>query len=68
MPSQVLEDLRESAMRTRLLTQVLSFHTLAHSFALNKNSTPSFSNVSALFAQNHPGGAAFPRVRSLLMK
>src|SRR5438477_4866833 len=67
MLSQVLEELRELAKGTRFLMQVLSFHTLAHSFAFIKNSTPSFSNVSALFAQNHPGGAAFPRVRSLLM-
>src|SRR2546430_2331765 len=63
----ILKDLHGPATRTHLLTQVLSFHTLAHSFALNKNSTPSFSNVSALFAQNHPGGWAFPRVRLLLM-
>src|ERR1700737_3091161 len=33
----------------------LSFHTLAHSFALNKRSTPLFSDVSALFAKNQPG-------------
>jgi hypothetical protein len=32
-----------------------SFHVLAHSFTLNKNSTPLFSDVSALFAKNHPG-------------
>src|SRR5439155_17808643 len=67
VPSQVLEDLRELATRSRFLTQVLSFHTLAHSFALTKNSTPSFSNVCALFAQNHPGGGGLPRVRSLPM-
>jgi hypothetical protein len=32
-----------------------SFHTLAHSFVLNENSTPLFSDVSELFAKNHPG-------------
>src|SRR5260370_7394914 len=36
-------------------TQVLSFHTLAHSFAPTKNSTRLFSIDSALFAKNHPG-------------
>src|SRR6266513_1318808 len=30
------------------------FHTLAHSFALTKNSTRLFSNDSALFTQKHP--------------
>src|SRR5437667_3303738 len=55
VPSQVLEDLRELAARSRCLTQVLSFHTLAHSFALTKNSTLLFSIVSALFAQNTRG-------------
>jgi hypothetical protein len=35
--------------------QVLSFHTLAHSFALNKNSTLLFSIDCTLFAKNHPG-------------
>src|SRR6266581_3024671 len=33
----------------------LSFHTLAHSFALTKTSTLLFSMTSALFAKNHPG-------------
>src|SRR5438552_3347930 len=47
--------------------QVLSFHTIAHSFALAKSSTLLFSIDSALLAQNHPGGGAFPRVRLLLM-
>jgi hypothetical protein len=36
-------------------TQVLSFHILAHSFALAKISTLLFSSASALFAENHPG-------------
>jgi hypothetical protein len=36
-------------------TYPLSFHTLADAFALTQNSTPLFSNVSALFAKNHPG-------------
>src|SRR6266568_7910411 len=35
--------------------QVLSFHTLAHSFALAKITTSLFSSDSALFAKNHPG-------------
>ncbi len=34
----------------------LSFHTLAHSFALTKTSTLLFSMTSALFAKNQPGG------------
>ena len=55
MPSQVLEDLRELAARSRFLTQVLSFHTLAHSFALTKNSTLLFSTDSALFAKKNTG-------------
>jgi hypothetical protein len=33
----------------------LSFQTIAHSFALTKNSTLFFSSASALFAKNHPG-------------
>jgi hypothetical protein len=33
----------------------LSFHILAHSFALTENSTRLFSSDSALFAKNHPG-------------
>jgi len=41
---------------TRRYTQVLSFQSLAHSFARDRNSTRLFSNVSALFAKNHPGG------------
>jgi hypothetical protein len=36
-------------------TQVLSFHAVAHSFALCKKSTPLFSSVFALFAPKHPG-------------
>src|SRR5216683_1125083 len=50
-----------SLLNTHYPPQVLSFHTLAHSFAhfciffaLTKNSTPLFSIVSALFAKNHP--------------
>jgi hypothetical protein len=35
--------------------QLLSFQTLAHSFALTKNSTRFFSSDSELFAKNHPG-------------
>ncbi len=38
----------------------LSFHILPHSFAPNKNSTRLFSNVSALFAKNHPGWGVPP--------
>src|SRR6266700_1799177 len=38
----------------------LSFHTLAHSFALTKTSTLLFSMTSALFAKNHPGGGRDP--------
>jgi len=41
---------------TRRYTQVLFFQSLAHSFARDRNSTRLFSNVSALFAKNHPGG------------
>src|SRR5260370_10191161 len=33
----------------------LSFHILAHSFALTKSSTSFFSSASALFAKNHRG-------------
>ena len=40
--------------------QVLSFHTLAHSFACSKNSTLFFSRDSALFAQNTGGGVPIP--------
>src|SRR5438309_10561860 len=36
---QFWKGLRGSAMKTRLLIQVLSFHTLAHSFAFIKNSS-----------------------------
>ncbi len=34
----------------------LCFHTLAHSFALSKNSTRFFSTASALFTKKHGGG------------
>jgi len=37
--------------------QVLSFQTLAHSFALTKITNHFFSIGSALFAKNHPGGS-----------
>src|SRR6266480_4732779 len=37
------------------ITYPLSFHILAHSFPLAKNSTLLFSGASALFAKNHPG-------------
>jgi len=46
---------------------LLSYHTLAHSFALSKISTPLFSIDSALFAQNTRGwgthllGSMWPR-------
>src|SRR6266568_7810192 len=44
----------------------LSFHTLPHSFALTKNSTPLFSWNSGLFAQNiRGGGHCYPRVLKL---
>jgi len=46
-----------SATGTRFFIQVLSFHILAHSFALTKNSTLLFSCASALFAQKHRGWA-----------
>src|SRR5216683_5360351 len=46
---------RHSPFVARRNTQVLSFHTLAHSFALTKNSTLFFSSAPALFAKNHPG-------------
>src|SRR5712664_1316509 len=36
-------------------TYPLSFHILAHSFALGQSSTLLFSIDSALFAENHPG-------------
>src|SRR5216683_379238 len=51
---------RHSPFVARRNTQVLSFHTLAHSFALTKNSTLFFSSASALFAKNHPGGRRAP--------
>src|SRR5437660_4626957 len=51
----ILENLAVSATRSRFFIQVLSFQTLAHSFALTKNSTRLFSNDSALFTQKHPG-------------
>src|SRR5258707_11164906 len=43
-------------IRPSLLSYHLCFHILAHSFALTKIATLSFSIVSALFAKNHPGG------------
>jgi hypothetical protein len=46
---------RHSPLSSRHWTQVLSFHTLARSFAPTKNSTLLFSSNSALFAKNHPG-------------
>src|SRR5437016_4531108 len=51
----IFEDLAVSATRSRFFIQVLSFHTLAHSFALTKNSTRLFSNDCALFTQKDPG-------------
>jgi hypothetical protein len=38
----------------------LSFHILAHSFALKEKSTPLFSSVSALFRKNTGGGVPPP--------
>ena len=48
--------------------QVLSFHTLAHSFALTKNSTLLFSTDSALFAKKHRGWGGWMSKRSRLYK
>src|SRR5713101_2157703 len=53
----------ESPIIPRLNTQVLSFHTLAHSFALIKSSTLLFSIASALFAQN-TRGVGYPPAHS----
>jgi hypothetical protein len=39
----------------RFSAYLFSFHTLAHSFALIKDSTLLFSSDFALFAKNHPG-------------
>ena len=44
----------------------LSFQALAHSFARDRNSTRLFSNVSALFAKNHPGWGVGSRVSTHL--
>ncbi len=44
-----------SSFATRRCNQVLSFHTLPHSFCTTKNSTLLFSVVSALFTAKHPG-------------
>src|SRR5712664_3085246 len=46
---------RHLPLPTRHFTQVLSFHILAHSFALIKISTLLFSSDSELFAQNTQG-------------
>jgi hypothetical protein len=46
---------RNSRLSTRHCIQVLSSHTLAHSFATTKKSTPFLSIVSALFVKKHPG-------------
>ncbi|SRR5216684_2038590 len=46
---------RYSLISTLRRTQVLSFHTLAHSFAQSKITTLFFSSDSALFAQNTRG-------------
>src|SRR5712664_1009136 len=48
-------DVRTSTRFHVFPTYPLSFHILAHSFALNKSSTLLFSIVSALFAENYPG-------------
>ena len=49
----------------------LSFHTLAHSFASTKNSTPLFSSDSTLFPKNTGGGgtpaAILSYISSLLL-
>jgi len=47
-------DTRRSSVVT--CTQLLSYHTVAHSFAFTQNSTRFFSSGSALFAKNHPRG------------
>src|SRR5260370_24520532 len=44
-------------IRPSLLSYHLCFHILAHSFALTKIATLSFSIVSAFFATSPPGGA-----------
>jgi hypothetical protein len=55
LPCDLRFDVQTCERSNGFPTYLTSFHTLAHSFALNKNSTPLFSNVSALFAKNHPG-------------
>jgi multiple antibiotic resistance protein len=55
-----LEQVQRTEVGTnRHYTQVLSFHILAHSFALTKKSTRLFSCDSALFGQKH-GGWGYP--------
>src|SRR5438309_1569267 len=49
-------------------TQLLSFHTLARSFALIKNSTLLFSSNFELFYKKHPGGVWGSKKRSQMEK
>src|SRR6266704_3397590 len=50
-------------------TQVLSFQTLAHSFACLEMPTPLFSSIPALFAQNtRVGGGAVENSRRLIVR
>jgi hypothetical protein len=53
-----------SPLNTRYFTQVLSFHTLANSFAFRKNSTLFFSCDSKLFRKNTRGGVPHPLTTS----
>ena len=50
-------------------TQVLSFHTLAHSFACLEMPTPLFSSIPALFVKNtRLGGGAVENSRRLIVR
>src|SRR5258708_1877312 len=49
-------------IRPSLLSYHLCFHILAHSFALTKIATLSFSIVPALFAKNRPGGGGLSAI------
>ena len=54
---------------THHYTQVLSFHTLTHSFARLEMPTPLFSSIPALFAQNtRLGGGAVENSRRLIVR
>src|SRR2546425_3174596 len=55
-PYELAPSTAEGPLISRYCTQVLSFHTLTHSFVRLQMPTPLFSSIPALFGENTGGG------------